>query len=111
MPDMKKYKFPDGFLWGAATAAYQIEGATEADGRGVSVWDTFCATPGKIKDGSSGKDACRHYELMESDLDLIKSYNLGSYRFSLAWPRIIPGGTGQVNEKGLDFYERLVDGL
>lgn len=108
---LKRFQFPKGFLWGAATASYQIEGATEADGRGVSVWDTFCATPGKIMDQSSGKDACRHYEKMEEDLDLMKSLNLGGYRFSIAWPRVLPQGIGQVNEKGLDFYERLVDGL
>lgn len=111
MPDLKRFQFPDGFLWGVATASYQIEGATEADGRKPSIWDTFCATPGKISDASSGKDACRHYEKWEEDLDLIQWLGVGSYRFSIAWPRIVPEGTGAVNQKGLDFYERLVDGL
>src|SRR5687768_11905807 len=107
----KQYKFPDGFVWGAATASYQIEGADKADGKGVSVWDTFCKVPGNILDASSGVDACRHYELWEQDLDFIKGLNLGSYRFSLAWTRIQPEGRGKVNAKGLDFYDRLVDGL
>ena len=111
MSDKKRFQFPDGFLWGAATASYQIEGATEADGRKPSIWDTFCAKPGAIRDASSGKDACRHYDKWEEDLDLIKWLGVGSYRFSIAWPRIIPEGTGAVNQKGLDWYERLVDGM
>ncbi len=111
MLEQKRYQFPEGFLWGAATASYQIEGAVDVDGRKPSVWDTFCATPGKIVDGSSGKDACRHYEKWEEDLDLLKSLGMGTYRFSIAWPRVIPDGRGAVNAKGLDFYERLVDGL
>src|SRR5260221_7596007 len=107
----KRYEFPKNFLWGAATASYQIEGAATADGKGVSVWDTFAATPGKIIDHSTGSDACKHYEYWEQDLDLIKSLNLDTYRFSIAWPRIIPNGVGSVNSKGLDFYERLIDGM
>jgi beta-glucosidase len=103
--------FPPGFLWGVATSAYQIEGATREDGRGASIWDTFSATPGKIEDGSSGDIACDHYHRWEEDLELIKSLGVDSYRFSISWPRVLPEGTGKVNEKGLDFYERLVDGM
>ena len=104
-------QFPDGFKWGVATSAYQIEGAVTADGRGRSIWDTFCARPGTITDGSSGAVACDHYHRWESDLDLIRSLGIGSYRFSIAWPRVLPEGRGPVNRRGLDFYDRLVDGL
>ena len=103
--------FPPHFLWGAATASYQIEGAVGEDGRGVSIWDTFSHTPGKVKNGDTGDVACDHYHLYEQDLDLMVSLGLNAYRFSIAWPRIIPGGYGKVNEKGLAFYDRLVDGL
>jgi beta-glucosidase len=103
--------FPDGFSWGVATSAYQIEGAATADGRGRSIWDTFCERPGVIADGTSGVVACDHYHRWESDLDLMRSLGIGSYRFSIAWPRILPDGRGQVNREGLDFYDRLVDGL
>jgi beta-glucosidase len=111
MDDPKSFEFPEGFVWGTATASYQVEGAVDADGRKPSIWDTFCGKPGAIIDASSGKDACRHYERWEEDLDLMKWMGLGSYRFSVAWPRIIPGGVGALNPKGLDWYEKLVDGL
>ena len=104
-------QFPDGFKWGVATSAYQIEGAVTADGRGRSIWDTFCDRPGTITDGSSGAVACDHYHRWESDLDLMHSLGIGSYRFSIAWPRVLPEGRGPVNRRGLDFYDRLVDGL
>lgn len=103
--------FPPEFVWGAATSSYQIEGAVEVDGRGASIWDTFCAQPGRIADGSSGAVACDHYHRMPDDVELMQSLNLGAYRFSIAWPRVIPDGSGQVNEAGLDFYDRLVDRL
>lgn len=103
--------FPEGFLWGAATAAYQIEGAADEDGRGKSIWDTFCATPGKVENGDSGAVACDHYHRYKDDVALMKQIGLRAYRFSIAWPRILPEGTGTVNEAGLDFYDRLVDEL
>ncbi|MFJ8960936.1 GH1 family beta-glucosidase [Lentzea sp. NPDC102401] len=103
--------FPPDFLWGAATAAFQIEGATTADGRGASIWDTFAATPGKVLAGDTGDPACDHYHRYQSDVDLMESLGLASYRFSVAWPRIQPSGSGQVEERGLAFYDRLVDSL
>jgi beta-glucosidase len=103
--------FPDGFLWGAATSAYQIEGAWNTDGRGESIWDRFARRPGNILDGSRGDQACRHYELMPQDVALMQSLGLTSYRFSIAWPRVLPQGIGAVNTVGLDFYDRLVDQL
>lgn len=103
-------KFPANFLWGVATSAYQIEGATQEDGRGPSIWDTYSRIPGKVLGGESGEVACDHYHRWASDLDLVAGLNLNSYRFSVAWPRIMPEGTGRVNAAGLDFYERLVDG-
>lgn len=110
-PAKPPLKFPNGFSWGVATSAYQIEGAVAADGRGRSIWDTFCERPGKIADGSSGAVACDHYHRWESDLDLMRSLGISSYRFSVAWPRVLPQGRGRVNRRGLDFYDRLVDGL
>ena len=103
--------FPQGFLWGAATSSYQIEGAVDEDGRGPSIWDTFSAEAGNIKDGSSGAVACDHYHRYREDVALMKSLGLHAYRFSIAWPRIMATGRGEVNEAGLDFYERLVDEL
>lgn len=103
--------FPDGFLWGAATAAFQIEGATDRDGRSPSIWDTFCATPGKVANGDTGEPACEHYDRWEADVDLMGQLGLGAYRFSVAWPRIIPTGSGGVNPAGLAFYDALVDRL
>ena len=103
--------FPDGFLWGAATASFQIEGAHDEDGRSFSIWDTFCRTPGKVANGDTGDVACDHYHRMPQDVALMKDLGLDAYRFSVAWPRVIPTGTGAVNAKGLDFYSRLVDTL
>ncbi|WP_371627232.1 GH1 family beta-glucosidase [Streptomyces sp. NBC_01116] len=102
---------PADFVWGASTASYQIEGATQEDGRGPSVWDTFTARPGVIRDGHTGEVACDHYHRYEQDLDLMAEAGLTGYRFSIAWPRIQPTGRGEANIKGLDFYDRLVDGL
>ena len=104
-------RFPDGFLWGAATAAYQIEGAVQEDNRGVSIWDTFCRQPGKVQGGVSGDIACDHYHRFRDDIALMKDLGLQGYRFSIAWPRIYPFGSGAVNEAGLAFYDRLVDAL
>lgn len=101
-------KFPKNFMWGASTSAYQIEGALDVDGRGPDIWDTFTKA-GKIQDGTSAKLACDHYHRYAEDIALMKAAGFNSYRFSIAWPRIIPAGTGAVNEKGLDFYDRLVD--
>jgi beta-glucosidase len=103
--------FPDSFVFGSATASYQIEGAVHEDGRGVSIWDTFSHTPGKTLNGDTGDVADDHYHRLESDLDLMQSLNLHAYRFSIAWPRIQPTGRGPANEAGLAFYSRLVDGL
>ncbi|BCL82391.1 beta-glucosidase [Ktedonobacteria bacterium brp13] len=111
-PDVELSRtFPTGFLWGAATASYQIEGAVNEDGRGVSIWDTFAATPGKILNGENGDVTIDHYHRMLADLDILSEIGLAAYRFSLAWPRILPNGSGTVNEKGLDFYDRMVDAL
>lgn len=104
-------RLPSDFLWGAATASYQIEGAASEDGRGESIWDRFSRTPGKVRDGDTGDVACDHYHRMPEDVALMKELGLGAYRFSVAWPRVIPDGTGQVNAAGLDWYERLVDTL
>lgn len=97
--------------YGTATAAYQVEGSTTADGRGASIWDTFSARPGTIVDGSDGSVACASYERLDEDLDLVAGLGVGHYRFSLAWPRIQPTGAGQVEARGLAYYDRLVDGL
>lgn len=104
-------RFPEGFLWGTATSAYQIEGAASLDGKGESIWDQFCRRPGVIADGSTGDVACDHYHRLESDLNLLSELGVDAYRFSISWPRIQPAGSGAVNEAGLSFYERLVDGL
>jgi beta-glucosidase len=108
---MTTYRFPEGFLWGGATAAFQIEGSTTADGRSESIWDRFCATPGKVFGDHTGDPACDHYRRWRDDIALMKRLGLQAYRFSIAWPRVIPGGVGVVNQAGLDFYDRLVDGL
>lgn len=108
---MKEYRFPEDFLWGSATASYQIEGAWNEDCKGESVWDTFCRIPGKIKDGSSGETAVDHYHRWPEDIDLMKELGLQVYRFSFSWPRIFPEGKGSVNPKGLDFYDRIIDRL
>ncbi|MEV4274402.1 GH1 family beta-glucosidase [Actinoplanes xinjiangensis] len=103
--------FPEGFVWGTATASYQIEGAVREDGRGPSIWDTFSRTPGKVHAGHTGDVACDHYHRYAEDVALMADLNLGAYRFSVAWPRIRPDGTGPVNTRGLDFYDRLTDEL
>ena len=111
LPPLRRSDFPPAFRWGCATAAYQIEGATTEDGRGESIWDRFCATPGRIRDGSSGAVACDHYHRWPADLDLARTLGTNAYRFSIAWPRIFAQGRGgKPNAKGLDFYSRLVDG-
>ncbi len=102
---------PPDLLLGFATAAYQVEGSVEVDGRGPSIWDTFCEKPGAIDDGSSGAVACDHYRRMPADVELMASLGTQTYRFSIAWPRVIPSGRGGVNLAGLDFYRRLVDRL
>ncbi len=104
-------QFPAQFLWGTATASYQIEGAAREDGRGESIWDRFCATPGNVKNNENGDIACDHYHRYPEDVQLMKELGLNAYRFSIAWPRILPTGRGQVNAAGLDFYDRLVDTL
>jgi beta-glucosidase len=103
--------FPTDFLWGAAASAYQTEGAVAADGRTPSVWDTFCATPGTIRAGETGEQACDFFHRYPDDIELMRELGLDAFRFSIAWPRVLPGGRGRVNPKGLDFYDRLVDAL
>lgn len=111
MSDADFPRFPADFAWGVATAAYQIEGAVTADGRGESVWDTFCRRPGVIRDGQTGDIADDHYHRWPEDVALMATLGIDTYRFSLAWPRIQPAGSGAVNQAGLDFYDRLVDSL
>ncbi|EPJ39112.1 putative Beta-glucosidase [Streptomyces afghaniensis 772] len=104
-------EFPAGFFFGAATASYQIEGAYDQDGRGPSIWDTFCREPGRVADGATGDVACDHYHRYREDIALLRELGVDSYRFSIAWPRIQPAGSGPANSAGLDFYDRLVDEL
>src|SRR5919204_3347684 len=94
--------FPNDFLWGAATAAYQIEGAADEDGRGESIWDRFCATPGKVRNGESGAVACDFYHRYEADIALLRELGTSGFRLSVAWPRVVPDGRGRVNARGLD---------
>ena len=108
---MPEVDFPKGFVWGCATSSYQIEGASNEDGKGESIWDRFCHEPGHIKNGDTGDLACDHYHRYRQDVALMKELGLKGYRFSISWPRIFPEGKGQVNRKGLDFYSRLVDEL
>ncbi len=103
--------FPEGFTWGAATAAFQVEGAFNVDGRGESIWDRFCKTPGNVKNQDTGEIACDHYHRYPEDIQILKELGVKAYRFSIAWPRILPAGRGKPNPKGLDFYQRLVDAL
>ena len=103
--------FPDGFVWGSATAAYQIEGAAFDGGRTASIWDTFSRTPGRVYNGDTGDIACDHYHRYRDDVALMASMGLSAYRFSISWPRVQPGGSGRANAEGLDFYSRLVDEL
>ena len=102
-------KFPEGFIWGAATAAYQIEGAWNEDGKGENIWDRYCRRPYSIRNGDTGEIACDHYHHLQEDVVLMKSLGLKAYRFSISWARLLPGGIGPANPKGLDFYSRLVD--
>ncbi len=108
---MARIRFPDGFHWGAATAAYQVEGAWREDGKGESIWDRFAHTAGRIREGDTGDVACDSYHRFDEDIALLREMNLTSYRFSIAWPRIQPEGRGAVNAKGIDYYGRLVDAL
>ena len=111
LPPHPPQRFPDDFVWGVATSSFQIEGAWNADGKGPSIWDRFCRRPGAIADGSNGDIACDHYHRWSEDLDLIAALGVDAYRFSVSWPRVQPAGRGAWNPHGLDFYERLVDGL
>jgi beta-glucosidase len=104
-------KFPEGFVWGASTSAYQIEGAVKEDGRGESIWDRFAHTAGKTLNGDTGDIACDHYHRFPNDVQLMSELGLRAYHLTIAWPRILPDGKGQVNERGLAFYDRLVDSL
>ena len=103
--------FPKNFLWGAATASYQIEGAFKSDGKGESIWDRFTHTEGKIKNNENGDIAVDHYNRYKEDVKLMSDIKMSAYRFSLAWTRILPEGKGTVNQKGIDFYSRLIDEL
>ena len=105
------FAFPSGFVWGTATASYQIEGAVHEDGRGESIWDRFSHTPGRTLNGDTGDIACDHYHRFREDVSIMRDLGVGAYRFSIAWPRVIPDGTGAINAAGLDFYDRLVDEL
>ena len=108
---MTNKQFPTNFIWGTATSSYQIEGARDEDGKSESIWDRFSHTPGKIQDGTNGDIACDHYHRYRDDVALMAELGLHAYRFSIAWPRILPAGRGQINQKGLDFYGRLTDTL
>ena len=103
---MENIVFPQGFLWGAATAAFQVEGATDVDGRTDSIWDAFCRVPGEVVGGDTGEPGADHYRRFEQDVAMMADLGLGAYRFSIAWPRVRPDG-GEVNQAGLDFYRRL----
>lgn len=103
--------FPKGFIWGTATAAYQIEGAAFDEGKGLSVWDMMCKREGAIRNGDKGDVACDHYHLYQKDIDMLAELGVGAYRFSLSWPRLLPEGRGRVNQAGLDFYNRLIDAI
>ncbi len=103
--------FPPGFIWGAATSSYQIEGAADEDGRGESIWDRFSHASGRVRNGDTGDVACDHYHRYREDVSLMADLGLGAYRFSVSWPRVVPEGTGRPNEAGLGFYDRLVDEL
>ena len=109
--DVARADFPDDFVWGVATSSYQIEGATKEDGRGESIWDTFAGTPGRVVDGDNGEVAVEHFHRYEDDVALMADLGVEAYRFSVAWPRVQPPGSGPVNPAGLDFYDRLVDAL
>ena len=104
-------QFPKNFLWGAASAAYQVEGAYQEDGKGRNIWDAYCQTPGHIAHGENGNVACDQYHRYKEDIALMKEMGIRYYRFSISWTRILPDGTGTVNEAGLQFYSNLVDEL
>ncbi|HKA25574.1 MAG TPA: family 1 glycosylhydrolase, partial [Candidatus Eisenbacteria bacterium] len=104
-------EFPKGFLWGAATSAYQVEGSPVADGAGPSIWHRYAHQPGHIRNGDTGDVACDHYHRYEEDIALMRELGMGAYRFSLSWSRVLPDGRGRVNPAGLAFYQRLVDRL
>lgn len=108
---MERREFPQGFVWGSATASYQVEGAVREDGRGESIWDRYCSVPGNVLNGDTGETACDHYHRFREDVALMKRMGLKAYRFSVAWPRVLPQGRGEVNGKGLAFYSGLVDEL
>lgn len=108
---MEQLVFPKDFIWGTATAAYQIEGAAHEGGRGESIWDRYCAIPGNVQGGDTGDVACDHYHRFREDVALMKEMGIRAYRFSVSWPRVLPRGTGEVNEKGMAFYSDLVDAL
>ena len=110
-PPSPSLELPSGFVWGVSTSAYQVEGAARTDGRGQSIWDTRCRTKGGVTDGSTGDVACDHYHRYAEDIGLMKDMGVDAYRFSVAWPRVLPRGRGAVNEAGLDFYDRLIDSL
>jgi beta-glucosidase len=110
MPDAA-YGFPDHFIWGAAAASAQIEGAAREDGKGESIWDRFAATPGRVKNGDTPEHACDHYHRYAADAALMRALGIRNYRLSVAWPRVFPDGVGPINAKGLDFYDRLIDAL
>ncbi|HXT04876.1 MAG TPA: family 1 glycosylhydrolase, partial [Casimicrobiaceae bacterium] len=107
----RRTEFPEAFLWGAATSAYQVEGSPMADGAGVSIWQRFARTPGLVHDGDTGDVACDQYRRYADDVALMKALGINAYRFSLSWSRVLPTGRGPVNAKGLDYYDRLVDAL
>src|ERR1700683_2455846 len=109
--DIARARFPDGFLWGMATASYQVEGAWNEDGKGESIWDRFTHQPGHIRGAATGDVACNHYHLYPQDIEILRQLHMKSFRFSIAWPRIQPSGRGSVNQKGLDHYSRYVDAL
>ena len=103
--------FPKDFVWAAASASFQIEGAANEDGKGLSVWDAFCKQPGKVYGGNTGDIACDHYNRFEDDCKIMRDIGLKAYRLSISWPRVMPDGIGRINEKGLAFYNRLIDKL
>ncbi len=108
---MATLTFPKGFQWGTASASYQIEGAWNEDGKGESIWDRFCHTPGKIKNGDTGDVACDYYHRYREDIAMMADLGLNASRISISWPRILPEGRGAINQKGLDFYSRVIDEL
>jgi beta-glucosidase len=110
-PERVASRFPEGFVWGAAASSYQTEGALSEDGRGESIWDLFCATPGAVRGGDTGETACDFFHRYREDVALMGVLGLDAFRFSISWPRVLPHGWGKVNARGLDFYDRLVDAL